>query len=179
MPWESAPAPAPREEVAFSLFPARPAEPVARADAERALRRVAEPQVPRDDLPPRCRGGRDGPQERFEAWSLRQGASPPPPPPPPPRPPPRTYDRGPSHYAVLGVAATATDADVRRAYRKLARETNHWLALAHHPDRHARDPGAATAAAAAMATINEAYGVLSDPRRRGLYDVERRVGAVR
>ena len=81
------------------------------------------------------------------------------------------HDRGPSHYAVLGVAATATDADVRRAYRKLA--------LAHHPDRHARDPGAATAAAAAMATINEAYGVLSDPRRRGLYDVERRVGAVR
>ncbi|EGB03686.1 hypothetical protein AURANDRAFT_9206, partial [Aureococcus anophagefferens] len=68
-----------------------------------------------------------------------------------------------SHYAVLGVAATATDADVRRAYRKLA--------LAHHPDRHARDPGAATSAAAAMAKINEAYGVLSDPRRRGLYDV--------
>jgi len=62
------------------------------------------------------------------------------------------------YYLILGVERTATDAEVKRAYRKLAQQ---W-----HPDVNA-DP----AAHDRFTEINEAYQVLSDPERRGRYDM--------
>jgi molecular chaperone DnaJ len=64
-----------------------------------------------------------------------------------------------SHYDTLQVRRDASAAEVRDAYRRLARR--------HHPDRGGRDD-------AAMASINEAYRVLSDPARRALYDASLR-----
>jgi DnaJ domain len=61
-----------------------------------------------------------------------------------------------THYDTLGVARTASAAEIRDAYRRLARR--------HHPDQ----GGGRTATA--MAEINEAYRVLGDPGRRAVYD---------
>ncbi|TFY99437.1 J domain-containing protein [Ramlibacter henchirensis] len=58
-------------------------------------------------------------------------------------------------YDELHLPRTASFEDVRSAYRRLARE--------HHPDRAGAD-------GAAMARINQAYEVLSDPDRRARYD---------
>jgi len=62
------------------------------------------------------------------------------------------------YYAVLGVDKTASDKDIQRAYRKLAREF--------HPDSNPDDPGAE----ARFKEISEAYSVLSDPKQRREYD---------
>ena len=67
-------------------------------------------------------------------------------------------------YAVLGVAKNATAADVKKAYRKLART--------HHPDANAEGP-ARTKAEAKFKEISEAYDVLSDRARRKEYDEAR------
>jgi molecular chaperone DnaJ len=64
-------------------------------------------------------------------------------------------ERG-THYETLGVARTASSAEIRDAYRRLARQ--------HHPD------SAAGRDAEAMTAINEAYRVLGDPARRATYD---------
>lgn len=60
-------------------------------------------------------------------------------------------------YEVLGVARDASEDDIRRAYRKLAR--------AHHPDVNT-DPGAEER----FKEIGQAYAVLSDPEKRAEYD---------
>ena len=62
---------------------------------------------------------------------------------------------GRGHYATLGVRPEATAAEIRDAYRTLARR--------YHPDR---EP----AATEKMAAINEAYRVLGEPSRRAVYD---------
>jgi molecular chaperone DnaJ len=62
------------------------------------------------------------------------------------------------YYVILGVERNASDAEIKRAYRKLAQQ---W-----HPDVNA-DP----AAHDRFTEINEAYQVLSDPDRRGRYDM--------
>jgi molecular chaperone DnaJ len=62
------------------------------------------------------------------------------------------------YYATLGVARDATTEDIKRAFRRLARET--------HPDA---NPGDA-AAEGRFREIAEAYEVLSDPDRRQRYD---------
>ncbi|HST82416.1 MAG TPA: DnaJ C-terminal domain-containing protein [Kineosporiaceae bacterium] len=64
-------------------------------------------------------------------------------------------------YAVLGLAPSATAADVKKAYRKLAR--------AHHPDANRGD----AAAERRFKEIGEAYAVLSDPEQRQQYDAIR------
>ena len=69
-------------------------------------------------------------------------------------------DRPSSHYETLGLRADATAAEIRDAYRRLARR--------HHPDQGAAD-------AEAMPRINEAYRVLGDPDRRASYDAALRV----
>ncbi len=66
-------------------------------------------------------------------------------------------------YETLGVERTATDADIKRAFRKLAQQ---W-----HPDVN-KEPGAEDR----FKEINEAYQVLSDPQRRQSYDMFGRAG---
>lgn len=66
------------------------------------------------------------------------------------------------YYTVLGVPRTASQKDIKKAFRKLARE--------HHPDTKAGD----AAAEVRFKEINEANAVLSDPDKRALYD---RLGA--
>jgi molecular chaperone DnaJ len=64
-------------------------------------------------------------------------------------------------YAVLGLSPGATAADVKKAYRKLART--------HHPDANRGD----AAAERRFKEIGEAYAVLSDPEQRQQYDAIR------
>jgi curved DNA-binding protein len=62
------------------------------------------------------------------------------------------------YYAVLGIPKTASDDDIKKAYRKLARK--------HHPDLNPNDE----AANKKFQQINEANEVLSDPEKRKKYD---------
>jgi len=62
------------------------------------------------------------------------------------------------HYETLGVARDATDEEIKRAYKKLART--------HHPDVNPGDNGSE----AKFKEIGAAYEVLSDPERRSRYD---------
>jgi molecular chaperone DnaJ len=68
-------------------------------------------------------------------------------------------------YAELGVSSTASANEIKKAYRKLAREN--------HPDA---NPGNAQAEAKFKA-VSEAYGVLSDPEKRKQYDEARKLYA--
>jgi molecular chaperone DnaJ len=68
-------------------------------------------------------------------------------------------------YAVLGVPKDVSAADLKKAYRKLARE--------YHPDS---NPGDATAEAR-FKEISEAHSILSDPEQRQEYDQMRAMGS--
>lgn len=63
------------------------------------------------------------------------------------------------YYEVLGVEKGATEDEIKKAYRKLARK--------YHPDVNKDNPQEAEAK---FKEINEAYSVLSDPQKRAAYD---------
>ncbi len=62
------------------------------------------------------------------------------------------------YYEVLGVAKNATDAELKKAYRRLA--------MKHHPDRNPDDKQAEEQ----FKEAKEAYDILSDERKRSAYD---------
>ncbi|MER8024718.1 DnaJ C-terminal domain-containing protein [Glutamicibacter protophormiae] len=68
-------------------------------------------------------------------------------------------------YAILGVSKDATDADIKKAYRKLARK--------YHPDTNAGD----ATAEQKFKDITEANSVLSDKEEREQYDAIRAMGS--
>ena len=66
-----------------------------------------------------------------------------------------------SYYAILGLHPSASVIEIRQAYRELSKR--------YHPDT--------TELTAEVATdkfrrLNEAYGILSNPERRSLYDLK-------
>ncbi|HEY0779585.1 MAG TPA: DnaJ domain-containing protein, partial [Gemmatirosa sp.] len=69
------------------------------------------------------------------------------------------------YYAVLGVSPTAEQGDIKKQYRRLAKQ--------HHPDANKNDPKAAER----FKEISEAYNVVGDPEKRKQYDEMRRLGA--
>ena len=64
----------------------------------------------------------------------------------------------PDYYELLGVDKSANDAELKKAYRRLA--------MKHHPDRNPDDP----AAEAKFKEAKEAYDILSDSEKRSAYD---------
>jgi curved DNA-binding protein len=62
------------------------------------------------------------------------------------------------YYEILGVPRSASQAEIKKAFRKQARES--------HPDRHPGD----TTAEKRFKDVNEAHAVLSDPDKRKQYD---------
>lgn len=65
-------------------------------------------------------------------------------------------------YDILGVAETASDEEIKKAYKSLA--------LQHHPDKQGGDEEK-------FKEINEAYDTLKDPKKKEEYDQTRRFGA--
>ncbi len=62
------------------------------------------------------------------------------------------------YYEVIGVSKTASEDEIKKAYRKLAKQ--------YHPDLNPNDKEAE----AKFKEVNEAYEVLSDPEKKAKYD---------
>jgi curved DNA-binding protein len=75
--------------------------------------------------------------------------------------------RNKDYYQILGVPRNASEAQIKKAYRKLA--------MQYHPDR---NPGKEQWANERFKEINEAFGVLGDPQKRKQYDQFGTVGNI-
>jgi DnaJ-class molecular chaperone len=69
------------------------------------------------------------------------------------------------YYDILGVKENASDEEIKRVYRELAKK--------YHPDKNEGDK----TAEAKFKELSEAYNVLRDPAKRQQYDQMRRYGA--
>ena len=67
-----------------------------------------------------------------------------------------------NYYRILGISKDAKLAEIKKAYKKLAKEN--------HPDKFSGDKKKEEAQHARMQEINEAYDVLSDPEKKADYD---------
>ncbi|KAH8821151.1 hypothetical protein F5884DRAFT_766797 [Xylogone sp. PMI_703] len=72
----------------------------------------------------------------------------------------RIHPHSHNHYETLNISTNATPKEVKASFYKLSKE--------HHPDRNPNDPEASSK----FVKISEAYGVLSIPAKRALYDKE-------
>src|SRR5210317_2161860 len=69
------------------------------------------------------------------------------------------------YYEILGVGKSASDDEIKKAYRKLA--------MQYHPDRNPDDKKAEEQ----FKVVGEAYAILSDPQKRAEYDRYGKSGA--
>ena len=69
------------------------------------------------------------------------------------------------YYNILGIDRSASETDIKKAYRKLSKEL--------HPDKNKGDEAAENK----FKQVNEAYEVLSDPKKRQMYDQFGKAGA--
>lgn len=67
-----------------------------------------------------------------------------------------------THYDILGVSKTATQAEIKKAYRKCA--------LKHHPDKCLGSPEEKMQFEQKFKDISESYNILSDEKKRDVYD---------
>ncbi|KAF4718177.1 Insulin-like growth factor 2 mRNA-binding protein 3 [Perkinsus olseni] len=65
-------------------------------------------------------------------------------------------------YSIMGVSPAATQKEIKEKFRELAKK--------YHPDRNPDDPGAQSR----MASLTDAYAILTDPKKRAIFDREQR-----
>ena len=66
------------------------------------------------------------------------------------------------YYAILGIDKNADERDIKRAYKKMA--------MKYHPDRNSETEESKKLAEKKFIDVNDAYSVLSDPKKRSMYD---------
>ena len=67
------------------------------------------------------------------------------------------------YYKILGVDKNASSDEIKKAYRKMA--------LKYHPDRNSESEESKTIAQRKFQDINDAYAVLSDPKKKQMFDM--------
>ena len=66
------------------------------------------------------------------------------------------------YYAILGIDKNADEKEIKRAYKKMA--------MKYHPDRNSESEESKKMAEKKFIDVNDAYSVLSDPKKRSMYD---------
>jgi len=66
------------------------------------------------------------------------------------------------YYAILGIDRNASEHDIKKAYKKMA--------MKYHPDRNSESEETKKMAEKKFIDVNDAYSVLSDPKKKSMYD---------